>query len=115
MARCDSSIVASGPSTYKSAMWNERLNSTHAFCQACCSSRQFVYSGGTPGYTLGPLGEWRSRSTALPAALITSSRLFMRASDGCFAAPALVVAGLRLLAVGHGAHDGADLELLVAL
>ena len=30
-------------------MWYDWLKSTHVFCQAVCSSRQFVYSAGTPG------------------------------------------------------------------
>src|SRR4029078_11118872 len=76
IARDESSFVASGPSTYRSAMWNDRLKAAHAFCHACVCARQVVYSGGTPGYTLGPLGELRRKSTAFfPCS--RSSRLFM--------------------------------------
>ena len=35
-------------------MWYDWLKSTQVFCQACCSSRQFVYSAGTPGYDVRP-------------------------------------------------------------
>src|SRR5688500_2101169 len=115
IARCDSSFTAPGPSTRRSAMWNDRLKSTQVFCQACCSSRQLVYSGGTPGYTFGPVWELRSRSTGFAAAWMTSSRLFMQASDGGFGAPAFGVRGARLLRVGHRADDGADLDLAVPL
>ena len=30
-------------------MWYDWLKSTQVVCQAICSSRQFVYSAGTPG------------------------------------------------------------------
>ena len=30
-------------------MWYDWLKSTQVVCQAVCSSRQFVYSAGTPG------------------------------------------------------------------
>ena len=48
-ARSESSLSASGPSTARSFMWYERLKRTQVSCQARCSSRQFVNSGGTPG------------------------------------------------------------------
>src|SRR5688572_23443915 len=56
-------------------MWYERLKRTHVLCHALCSSRQFVNSGGTTGYTLGPDGELRSSSTGFPAVASSSSRL----------------------------------------
>jgi hypothetical protein len=57
-------------------MWYDWLKSTQAFCHAWVSSRQFVYSGGTPGYALGPVCRLRSNLTGSPAACKTSSRLF---------------------------------------
>jgi hypothetical protein len=48
----------------------------HVFCQARCSSRQFVNSGGTTGNVYGPVEELRSKDAAPPAALKTSSRFF---------------------------------------
>ena len=48
-ASWDSSFAASGPDTARSAMWYDWLKSTQVVCQAICSSRQFVYSAGTPG------------------------------------------------------------------
>ena len=35
-------------------MWYDWLKRTQVSCQARCSSRQFVNSGGTPGKTFGP-------------------------------------------------------------
>src|SRR5262245_9882219 len=56
-------------------MWNDWSNRTHVSCQARCSSRQLVNSGGTPGKTLAPVCELRSSSTGLAAVASRSSRL----------------------------------------
>ena len=46
-------------------MWNDWSKRMQVFCQAHCSSRQFVNSGGTPGNTFAPTCELRSSSTGL--------------------------------------------------
>ena len=48
-ARSERSCSASGPVTARSAMWYDWLKSTQVRCHAIVSSRQFVYSAGTPG------------------------------------------------------------------
>ncbi len=55
-------------------MWYDWLNTIAVFCQAHCSSRQFVYSGSLTGYGFGPLCELRSMFTAPPSAFMRSSR-----------------------------------------
>src|SRR5919197_2297516 len=74
-ARCERSFNASGPSTARSFMWNDWLKRTHVSCQARCSSRQFVNSGGTPGKTFAPVCELLSSSTGFLAVASRSSRL----------------------------------------
>src|SRR5262245_19895754 len=56
-------------------MWYDWLKRTQVVCQARCSSRQFVNSGGTPGKTFAPARAFRSSSTGLSTARNSSSRL----------------------------------------
>src|ERR687895_2626452 len=56
-------------------MWNDWSKRTQVSCQARCSSRQFVNSGGTPGKTFAPVCELRSSSTGFAAVASRSSRL----------------------------------------
>ena len=68
-------------------MWNDWLKSTAVVCHDRCSSRQFVYSAGTPGYTFGPACELRSSPAGLSTSSSRSCRLrslmvFLRFGDG---------------------------------
>src|SRR3954462_11636629 len=140
-ARSLNSRGASGPSTNRSVMWWDWSSRAQLSSHARCSVRQLVNSGFT-GKVLGGKLRFRRSSTGLPARARAAARLsddmdpapFLggggpgsggcvpatrpRASPGLArgrAAPALVVGLPRHLGVGHRAHGGADLELLVRL
>jgi hypothetical protein len=71
----ESSRMTSGPSIWRSVMWCDWSKSADISFQATCSSRQFVNSAGTAGYTYGPICEFRAISAGLAASCSLSSRL----------------------------------------
>ena len=57
-------------------MWCDWSKRQQVSRQACCSSRQFVNSLGTFGYTYGPICEFRARSTGFPTFSNKASKLW---------------------------------------